>query len=430
MDNKVDGLKTRYKETLAELYLDRKICYSPEIGYVFVKNMHSFGGYHARSLKKGISSDVDDTLTVGESLTVKWIYRLSEINGLIRKNKEELLDLLGKISFLDPVLDKLTIDQIIETVGKKLEECGLSYEEHKETSSYAAKEVELAPYSIDFIRGLHRMGYIVSLNSGSPEECVIELGRRLNITRFGFTDSSVCKKIYGSEYEFKDGRFTGKIRAGLGFNKGMSMRNFLSSIDCSSDLSIFISDDPRMDAAPASMAGLSLWAINVSKLDRLLGCEFPGEIKIICPEAKKDMNILLNYIKRWDLLNIVTFLRTPEAEKMLYNLVKRFKNTTENGLNSKEDFYAYKNGFLDIAHQILGIIESIVNEKNLNIFETLYELETSEDMETDKSLMKDIFNRFSYRIPEIQAPEKFGEELNSIVEEKKLFKDSDWRFPW
>jgi len=430
MDNKVDGLKARYKETLAELYLDRKICYSPEIGYVFVKGMHSFGGYHERTLKRGISSDVDDTLTVGESLTVKWIYRLSEINGLVRRNRGELLDLLGKISFLNPVLDKLTIDKIIETVGKKLAECGMSYEEYKEASSYAAREVELAPYSIEFIRGLDRMGYIVSLNSGSPEECVVELGKKLNITRFGIGESGVYKKISGSDYDFKDTRFTGKIRAGLGFNKGMSMRNFLSSINCSPTLSIFISDDPRMDAVPASMAGLSLWTINVSKLDRLLGCEFPGEIKIICPEAKNDMNILLNYIKRWDLLNIVTFLRTPEAEKMLYNLVKRFKNTTENGLNVKEDFYTYKNGFLDIAHQLLGIIEPIFNEKNLNIFEALNVLEMSENMETDKSLMKDIFNRFSYRIPEIQAPEKLGEELNSIVEEKKLLKDLDLWFPW
>ena len=430
MDKKVDELKARYKKTLAEHYLDRDIDFSPEIGYTFVRGMHSFGGYYDGTLKKGISSDVDDTLTLGESLTVKWIYRLSEINVLVRKNKEELLDILGKISFLDPIMDKLRIDQIIETVGKKLAECGLSYEEHKEASSYAAREVELAPYSIDFIRGQHRMGYIVSLNSGSPEECVIELGRRLNITRFGFTDSSVCKKIYGSEYEFKDGHSTGKIKAGLGFTKKVVMRNFLLSIDCSPNLSIFISDDPKMDAAPASMAGLSLWTINVSKLDKLLECEFPGEIKIVCPEAKNDMNILLNYIKRWDLLNIITFLRAPEAEKRLYDLAKRFKNTTENGLNAKEDFYTYKNGFLDIARQLLGIIEPIINEKNLNIFETLYGLEISGDMETDKSLMTDIFNRFSYRIPEIQAPEKFGEELNIIVEEKKLFKDSDWRFPW
>jgi formate dehydrogenase maturation protein FdhE len=124
------------------------------------------------------------------------------------------------------------------------------------------------------------------------------------------------------------------------------------------------------------------------------------------------------------------YLRTPEAEKKLYDLAKRFEKITEDGMKAKEDFYIYKNEFSKLTHQLLGIAEPLITERNLNTFETLYELEMSEDIETDKSLMKDIFNRFSYRIPEIQAPEKFGEELNSIAEEKKLFKDSDWWLPW
>ncbi len=158
--------------------------------------------------------------------------------------------------------------------------------------------------------------------------------------------------------------------------------------------------------------------------------KFPGEIKIVCPDAKKDMNILINHIKRWDLLNIVMYLRTPEAEKELYALANKFKNITENGIKTKEDFHIYKNEFSSLARQLLGIVEPLITERNLNTFETLYELDRSDDIEMNKSLMKDIFNRFSYRIPEIRAPEKFGEELNSIAEEKKLFKDSDWWLPW
>ncbi len=46
MDNKVNELKARYKKTLAELYLDKNIDYSPVTDCIFVKGMHSFGGYY------------------------------------------------------------------------------------------------------------------------------------------------------------------------------------------------------------------------------------------------------------------------------------------------------------------------------------------------------------------------------------------------
>ncbi len=133
---------------------------------------------------------------MGESLTEKWIYGSSEINGLVRRIRDNLLNYLKKIPFLDPVLDKPAIKQTIETVGKELAKCKFHYKEHKEASSYAAHEVKLAPYSRDFIHELDRIGYVVSLNSGSPEECVTELGRRLNITRLGIGWLGVYKNFW------------------------------------------------------------------------------------------------------------------------------------------------------------------------------------------------------------------------------------------
>jgi len=429
MEKKVDELKEKYKKTVAELYLDKRIDYSPETDYIFVRGLHSFGGYYEGTLRKGIIKDADDTLTVGSTLTEKWIDGLSEIKKSVRRIREELLNYLSKIPFLDPILDNLFIKQTIETVGKKLVECKLHYKEHKEASAYAAREIRLTPYSNDLVRELERMGYVVSLNSGSPQECVELLGQRLNIPRKGIGWFGVYQRIFGSIYKFENGYFTGEIKPGLDFNKVIAMKNFLTNIKCPPSLSIFVSDDPKLDKSPASMAGLTVWTINRSLLHKLLGYKFPGEIKITCPDAKKDMNVLLNYIKRWDLLNIVVYLRTPEAEENLYNLTKNFKKTTENGLEAKENFQIYKNEFLGLAHQLLLLVEPVITERSLNVFEPLRELESSDDIERDKSLMKDIFSRFSYRIPEIQAPEKFGKELNSIVEEKQLIRDLDWWLP-
>lgn len=428
---KLNELKKEYKKIVAEQYLDKKIDYSSGMDYGF-KGLYSFGGYYEGTFRKGFVSDVDDTLTIGESLTKKWVDGLSEINRLIRRIREELLQYLGKILFLDPALDKLTIKQTVEMIGKKFKECKLHYKEHREASAYAAREIKLAPHSRDLIHGLlERMGYAVSLNSGSPEECVELLGQRLGIPKRGIGWLGVYKAIFGSRYKFEDGDgyFTGEIVPGLDFNKEIGMKKFLKNINCPHGLSIFMSDDPKLEKGPASMAGLTIWTVNRSLLDRLFGYKFPGEIKVTCPDAKKDMSILLNYIEKWDLINVVTYLRTPETEMEIYNLAKKFKNIYENGLKSKENLYIYKTEFLSLAHQLLSLVGPIVTEKSLNVFGSLHDLEDSDDIESVKSLMKDIFSRFSYRIPEIQASEKLGKELKRIVEEKQLFEDLDWWFP-
>ncbi len=441
MEKRANELKARYKKTLAEeLYLNKNIEYSPRTDYIFVKGSYSFGGYYEGTLRKAIISDVDDTLTIGETLAKKWIDRLSGINRQVGENHEELLDYLSKIPFVKNFLE---IKEIVDAFGKKLSKCKLRYEEYQEAATYSADETNLTPYSRELVSGLERMGYVVSLNSGSPKECVELLGERLGIPKRWIGWFGVHERVFGSRYRFENGYFTGVIEPGLDFNKKKGMDDFLEKVKCPHSLSVFMSDDPDSDKLPATEAGCAIWVDlgkNSSlteeskrllrKFGRAVGLyELPGKISIYCPEARENMRVLLDYIRRWDLLNVVVYLRTPESERELYNLAKRFKNITESGLRAREDFQIYRNEFLILAHQILSVVEPIVTEKSLNVFGRLLELESCNDTERDKSLMKDIFSSFNYRIPEIQAPEKFGEELNSIVDERQLLKNPDWWLP-
>lgn len=426
MEKTIDEVKADYKETIATLYLDRTIDYSPEMDSIFVRGTHSFGGYQEGTLKKVLTSDVDETITIGEHLTTKWIDGLSQINRLINRFHDEFLHYMNSI----PSLNQIAAKQTVETFSKRLVECKLHYKEFEEASSYAAHKIELANHSRDLIHKLERMGYIVSLNSGSPQKCVEFLGQRLDLPKNGVNQFGVYQRLFGSRYkfDFDNGYFTGKIISGLD-NKGVTMETIVRNNGCPPSLSIFMSDDPETDKVPGSMAGLTIWTINRSWLKELFGYEFPGKIKVTCLDAKKDMNILLDYIKRWDLLNVVIYLRTPEAEKKVFDLARKFKESKETGLKSKENFHTYKNEFLDFAYQLLGVVDPIITDRNLNVFDSLHGLTDSENVEMDKSLMEDIFNSLKDRIPEIQAPKKLGDELNSIIDEKQLFKDLDWWLP-
>ncbi len=70
-----------------------------------------------------------------------------------------------------------------------------------------------------------------------------------------------------------DGYFTGEIKAGLDFNKVIAMKNFLTNIKCPPSLSIFVSDDPKLDKLLPLIAGLTIWTVNRSLLDKLFGSE-------------------------------------------------------------------------------------------------------------------------------------------------------------
>lgn len=447
MDNKVDELDKlteRYEKTVTGLYLNKKINYSPpDTDYILIVGNHSIGGHYEGSLRKALVSDVDETITQGEILAVKWVRGLSEIKELATSVVDELIECLTTI----PSLDKSATQKNLEVFRKRLVESRLHYKEYKEASVYAVDKLELVPFSEDFIHGLEEMGYVVSLNSGSPEVCVEELGARLGITRKYVGMDGTYPRIFGTRCKFDDkGWFTGEMEVCLGSSKEIKMDNFLENIRCPPKYSIFLSDDPESDKAPASKAGCAIW-VDLGKRDSFseeakrffkdLGMgigmyKLPGKFAIYRPEARGNMNILLNDIKKLNLAMMIAYIRLPEKEGELYNLAQRFNMVKENALKAKEDFYKYKNEFLELAPNFKEFLKFLFKDENAKmktISTLLRELRSSEDVEMDKNLMIDIFNRFGDMIPEIHAPKifkSFGKELISIVEEKRLFDESEW----
>jgi phosphoserine phosphatase len=431
---KVSESEEKYEKLMGSLYLDKRINYSPETDCIVVKGMHSFGGYYDGTLKKGIIKDVDDTITLGDILPIKWIYTLSEINTAIRIIRDEIIEYYRTIPFLDIA----TKEQTIKKLGKRLKESRLQYEEYKESALYAAKQLTLVPFTEEFICELDEMGYTVSLNSGSPQLCVEALGKRLNVSKRIVGMDRVYPTIFGTELKFDNGYFTGEMSIGLGNNKEKGMSTFLRGLKCSDNLSIFVSDDPPSDRIPASKAGCSLW-VDLGKNEFLpkpverwfkeIGLTYgiyklPGKFSIYCPEARENMNYLLVPIKRYNLLITVLYLRSPQAELELCKLSRRFNELNKNLSKAREKSYEYerdKADFLVLTREIQGLVKPIITERSLNVSDSLRQLQSSENMETDKNLMSDIFNMLKFRIIEIQVPEKFGKGLISIVDEKQLF---------
>jgi phosphoserine phosphatase len=429
MEKRVNELKSEYRKTVADLYFDKRIEYFPKTDYIFINNTHSFGGCCEGKFRKGIISDVDDTLTVGKSLFRNWFDTLSEIKDLTKSIIDEFLDYFSRIT--ESNISNESIKDTTLSIGKRFRECKLRYEEYREAAMYAASQTAITPNSKELVDELERMGYVFSLNSGSPQECVDYFGRRLNIQKRGFGWNGSYRRIYGSIYGFdSEGKATGEIIHGLHFNKEKGMRNFLKGINCPPNLSIFMSDDPKTDIEPALLAGLNIWTVDRSFLDKVRGYEFPGKIKIASTRARIDMNLVLNYVKIWDQYNIVIFLRTPEGQLEFSNIATHFKRVTEEGIKSKDDIETHKLLFLDSAEQLL-LFDSIVNRESPDIYNPLSELRTANDGKEIKRLMNDIFTILYYRIPEIQETKENLRDLVAVVEKKKRenISDEEWSLP-
>jgi len=428
MEKTISDVREDYEKLMFDLYVNKNITYSPNMDNIFIRGNFSYGGYSTSTFKKVFTSDIDGTATKDKTLTYWWIDGLTQANKLIRRIGEKLHEYMEKIPFLENPDD---VKQSVKAFSDDLVRCNIHYDEFKEASKYAAENVvrhSLVPSYDRLVKELERhMGYIVSLSSGSPLECCVALAQRLNITpgfaheKFGVQDS----RIFGSLYRFDPDtkRFTGEIVSGLD-NKVKMMKNIHRATGCEDDLSVLLDDNPR--SAPASVAGMTIWAVDHYWLKKLFGQKFPGKLKVICPEARNDMNIVISLMKKFDRYKTAVYIMTPEAELELCNLSVRFKQSYENALKSKEDFIVHKRIFLDSAREIETLYEPIVTERSLNVSGTITELESSKDMERDKTLMVDIINTFKNAGPESHVSGKVCNELREIVKAKQLFTEAEW----
>jgi phosphoserine phosphatase len=399
-----------YKKVLSELYLEKNLFFDPSLDSIFFIEK-SWGGVYSSSLK-AIMFDVDDTLNPegSKNLSTIWVENLPFGSNEIEKLKE-VMDKIGEISS-KVGRSELEVREAVNKFGKKLAELNLRKEDYLEVSKVSAKELELNPYTLEGLREIKNLGYSIGLNSGAPQEAVRFLAQRLGILE---------ANCFGSVYEFdKNNKFTGRILPGLNFRKEEAFDKFLKFYGCKNKFSIFMTDNPKSDLAPSSKAGFRIFLSE--KQENI-------ELSVYLPEIRKKgvkyydyegMEIVAHFLKRWDLLNIIYFLRSPEKEKEMVNLalsLGRIKDKILKGENLREN----KKKFMDFVEKILSFLSPIYSKNSFGLEDYLDKLNSTADEEKIKNLTSSIYLKMKEKLPELNEKEleskRFLERLERLCKE-------------
>jgi hypothetical protein len=220
------------------------------------------------------------------------------------------------------------------------------------------------------------------------------------------------------------------------------MKKFLRQNRSPRKLSIFVTDDPWSDKAPAIMAGFGIYVPSEKLLDRMkvdfkkglakLGIiDYPGDIHLDYKEARRDdMRRLVDYVQRWDMLTLVCYLRPPERELELYNVVTEIKRIDDE-IQKERDIETNRQMFLNLVANgnktLVDLLFPILHRDVLCLDEPLAELEITKDVERIKSLTSTIISRLEAKVPPMNAPKTFGKDLRGMVEERmKKFGGFEW----
>ncbi len=401
-----------YKKVLSELYLEKNLFFDPNLDSVFFIEKN-WGGIYSKSLKT-IMFDVDDTLNPegSKNLSTLWVENLPFGSSEIEKLKE-LMSKIGEISSRAG-RSELEVRKAVNKFGKRFAELNFRKEDYLEVSKNAAKELELNPYTSEGLREIKNLGYSIGFNSGAPQEAVGFLAQRLGILKIN---------CFGSVYEFdKNDKFTGRILPGLNFKKAEAFEKFLKFYGCKNKFSIFMTDNPISDLAPSSKAGFRIFA-SEEKTQSL-------EFSVRLPEVRKKgfkyyeyegMEIVAHFLKRWDLLNIIYFLRSPQKEKEIIHLALTLSEI-ENEILKEKDLKENKKKFIESVERILSFLSPVYSRNSFGLDNYLDSLGFTDNEEKIKSLSSSIYLRLKEKVPELEEKEvknkKLSEKIMEIV--KKL----------
>lgn len=422
-------VKQKYRKTLAEgVYLNRNIDYSPQMDHNFVGEQYSFGTHVNETKPKVASLDLDDTVGKGPHLGELVDKDIGFYNRRIKPFVSDLIEYVRKIS--NPNTDDIIRKESRKKYCDILKDGRLHNIELDQASKEAAKEMKLVKNSENLVPALKRRGYIMRLSTGSPTPAAVYLGEtKLNLPMCGVTrEHGIFDLIDGTDFEFDSkGYFVG-IRSGLD-KKGESMLKFHRYYGSSHHLFVFFTDDykSKSEREAASIAGLTIYSVDRSIFDRLIGFEYPGNIVLACPEAKDDTDVFVEKLDRWDRFNVQTWLINPKNQLALIELGIRFRESYENLVNAKEVLPQHKFMYLDSVRQIQGIVQStnLKHIKNIDVYDLMVQLENSTTTETDKKICEDINSRFE-AIPERKVSKKFAGVFKDVVNEAELFDEVEW----
>ncbi|MCS7106251.1 MAG: hypothetical protein NZ942_02970 [Candidatus Aenigmarchaeota archaeon] len=399
--------KEIYKKVLSELYLEKNLFFDPALSSVFFIEK-SWGGIFSNSLK-AIMFDVDDTLNPegSKNLSTLWLENLPLNEGEIKELKE-LMNQIGKISSQLNV-SELEVRKYVNKFGEKLSSFNLRKDDLDDASKNASKELELNPNTFEGLNEIKNLGYSVGLNSGAYVEVVRYLAERLGILK---------ENCFGSVYNFnKNEKFTGEILPRLSFKKVEALEKFLKFYNCRSKFSIFMTDNPVSDSAPSSKAGFRIFVSDNSKgFDEFFVCLPEVRRKGERYNEYEGMEIVAHFLKRWDLLNIIYFLRSPEMEREIIKLCLSL-NKIEEEIQKGKNLFENKVKFVSYVESLLSFLSSIYSRNFFGVDEDVAKLKLTNDEEKIKSLTSYIYLRLSEKVPELNEMEiKKKSFLNKIEE--------------
>ncbi|MEM2146689.1 MAG: hypothetical protein QW279_15105 [Candidatus Jordarchaeaceae archaeon] len=417
---------------LAEwVYLNKDINFSSKMDYDFVGEQFSFGGYVNGTIQKVITFDIDDTIGKGAHLGELVDKFIGVFNSRIRPFVNDLINCVKRI--VDPEIDESIRKENRKKYCDILRNGRLHRIEFDQASKEAAEQMRLVNNAENLVPLLLRRGYVMRLSTGSPKLAALYLGeKRMNLPVYGVSNLyGVYELIDGTEFEFDPKGYFLDISSGLE-RKGESMLRFHRLYGSSHHLFVFVTDDfkSKTEREAASIAGLTIYSVERSIFDRLLGFEYPGNIVLACPEAKDNAEILVDKLDRWDRFNVQVWLIDPKSQMALIDIGTKFRDSYENLIKSKIISLRHKAEFLSLARQIQGIIQStnLKYIKNVDIYDLIFQLERSTDAETDKRVVEDIYSRLKEAIPEIQVPRKFANVFRDVVNEAELFDEVEWMY--
>jgi len=430
MEKTCSEVKQKYRKLLAEgVYLNRDIHYSPHMDHSFVGEQYSFGTHVNGTLQKVTTFDLDDTIGKGTHLGVLVDMAMGFYNRKIKPFVNDLLDCVEKIS--SPKTD----DTIRKDSKKKycdiLKDARLHQIELDEASKEAAEKIELVKNSEHLVPQLGRRGYVMRISTGSPTPAANYVGeRKLELPIYGVShEHGVYNLIDGTDFEFDSkGYFIG-IKSGLE-KKGESMMKFHRYYGSLHHLFVFVTDDykSKSEREAASIAGLTIYPVERSLFDRLLGFEYPGNVTVVCPEAKDDAEFLVDKLLRWDRCNVQVWLVNPKNQMALIELGIKFRESYESLAKSNDVLSQQKFMYLDSVRQIQGLVQStnLKYIKNIDVYDLMIQLEQSDTVETIKKISEDIYTRIRDSLAEPGASKKFANIFKDVVSEAELFDEVEW----
>ncbi len=335
--------------------------------------------------EKFFVSDVDGVLNRDNSPSLFECYAMNHLNKNLRENSEKICEIGKKIGEVTRKGEKKEIERWVHVLEEEIKSYDLSLKEHLISSFNAAIKLKCENETLETFNKIKRMGYKIILNSGSPQECLDFLIKAKSLP---------VEKAFGSRWYFKDGKFIG-IEPNLADRKVEVMKKLVRE-ELLKDF-VFLTDDLKADREVSISVGM------------VIGIKSKNSKEIPMEICCKNMNEIIDALKRWEKLNMRYSISEPSLDLKIFEKGKEMKNCLKN---------VERENFLKKAKELLNLIPFSIKEETKKL---IFEIERCSNEEKIKHLMNKFLIEVEKEEPLIRFVDdkSFEERLRRIAIEWK-----------